>query len=135
MRKILLALLIVIILIAGCTGGCEMLNRTTYIEGTRVGYIVRFTQRGLFFKSYQGEVNMGGVMNSAMGGATPNTWNFSLDNQRRHNEDLDTLVAAINVFLGQGKPVKITYCAPFFSWPWRSSNRYLVQKVEAIPEK
>jgi hypothetical protein len=45
---------------------------------------------------------------------------------------VDSLVAVINVFLGEAKPVKISYYAPFFSWPWRSSNRYLVQKVAAI---
>jgi hypothetical protein len=133
--KIVVALLVVLILIAGCAGGCEMLNRTTYIKGSRVGYIVKFAERGLFWKSYQGEVNMGGVLNGSMGGVAPSVWNFSLDNQQRHGENLDSLVTAINAFLGQGKPVKITYCAPFFSWPWRSSSRYMVQSVEAIPSK
>jgi len=135
MMKIIIAVLIVLIMIAGCAGGCEMLNRTEYIKGSRVGFIVKFSQRGLFWKSYQGEVAMGGVLNSAMGGATPNTWNFSLDNQQRRGENVDSLVTVINAFLGEAKPVKISYYAPFFSWPWRSSSRFLVQKVESIPEK
>jgi hypothetical protein len=132
MRKILIALLVVILMIAGCAGGCEALNRITYIEGGRVGYIIKFAERGLFSKTYQGEVNMGGVLNSGMGSAAPNTWYFSLDNQRRRGEDLDSIAAVINIFLSNGHPVKISYYAPFFTWPWRSSNRYLVQKVDAI---
>ena len=133
MRKILIALLVVILLIAGCAGCGETLNRVTYIEGSRVGYIVKFAERGLFSKTYQGEVNMGGVLSSGMGGASPNTWYFSLDNQRRRGENLDSIAIAINTFLSNGHPVKISYYAPFFSWPWRSNNRYLVQKVEVVP--
>ena len=135
MKKLVIAIVIVLVIIAGCTGGCELLNRTEYIKGSRVGYIVKFSQRGLFWKSYQGEVTMGGVLNSAMGGATPNTWTFSLDNQARRGENVDSLVTMINTFLGEAKPVKISYYAPFFSWPWRSSCRFLLQKVESIPDK
>lgn len=133
MKKILIALIVLIVLIGGCAGGCELMNRTEYIQGSRVGYIVKFSQRGLFWKVYQGEVNMGGVLNSSMGGTTPNTWNFSLDNQRRRGENVDSLAGVINAFLGAGKAVKITYYAPFFSWPWRSSNRFMLQKVETVP--
>ena len=135
MRRTLVALLVLLLLIAGCGAGCEIMNRTTYIEGSRVGYIVKFAERGLLWKSYQGEVNMGGVLNGTMGGATLSTWNFSIDNQRRHNENVDSLVAVINRFLSEGKPVKITYTAPFYTWPWRSSNRYLVQSVDVVAGK
>jgi hypothetical protein len=135
MKKILMTLFVLIILIAGCAGCGEALNHTTYIEGSRVGYIVKFAERGLFSKTYQGEVNMGGILSAALGGGAPNTWNFSLDNQRRRGENLDSIAVMINVFLSTGQPVKISYYAPFFSWPWRSNNRYLVQKVEAIPRK
>ncbi|MBN2037948.1 MAG: hypothetical protein JW768_14500, partial [Chitinispirillaceae bacterium] len=82
MRKTLLVLLVVTLLIAGCAGCGEMLNRITYIDGSRVGYIVKFAERGLFSKTWQGEVNMGGVLNNGVGGGSPNTWYFSLDNQR-----------------------------------------------------
>lgn len=133
MRKILIALLVVILMIAGCAGCGEALNRVTYIEGSRVGYIVKFAELGLFSKTYQGEVNMGGVRSTSIGGMSPNTWYFSLDNQRRRGENLDSIAAAINTFLSNGHAVKISYYAPFFAWPWRSSNRYLVQKVDAIP--
>jgi hypothetical protein len=75
---------------------------------------------------------MGGILNSGMGGAAPNTWHFSLDNQRRRGENLDSIAAVVNAFLSTGQSVKISYYAPFFSWPWRSNNRYLAQKVEAI---
>lgn len=127
-------IVVVMVLIAGCTGGCELLNRTDYIHGSRVGFIFKFGQRGLFWKTYQGEVNMGGIQSSA-GSAIANVWFFSLDNQKRRGENIDALVDKINGYLGAGQAVKITYYAPFFSWPWRSSCRYLVQDVEPISGK
>jgi hypothetical protein len=133
MPKIIIALLITLCFIAGVAAGCEELNRIEYIQGSRVGYIVKFAKRGLFWKSYQGEVNMGGVQNTGIGGASPSVWNFSLDNQRRRGENIDSLVKVINVFLSTGQAVIFTYYAPFYSWPWRSNGRYLVQSVRAIP--
>jgi hypothetical protein len=132
MRKFIIAVGAVVIIVAGCAGCGEALNCITFIEGSRVGYVVKFAERGLFSKTYQGEVSMGSVLNGGMGGASPNTWYFSLDNQRRRGEDLESIVAAVNLFLSNGLPVKISYYAPFFTWPWRSSNRYLVQRVEAV---
>jgi hypothetical protein len=132
--KICYAIVAVFVLIAGCAGGCEMLNRTVYIKGSRVGFIFKFAQCGLFWKTYQGEVNMGGTQ-SSLGSSAPNIWYFSLDNQRRRGENIDSLAKAINGYLGAGQAVKITYYAPFFSWPWRSYGRYLVQNVEPISGK
>jgi len=101
MKKILITLIVLIVLVAGCAGGCEMLNRTEYIKGSRIGYITKFSQRGLFWKCYQGEVNMGGARDGAMGSSVANLWNFSLDNQRRRGENIDSLAGVINRFLLQ----------------------------------
>ena len=135
MPKIYIVIVVFIIIIAGFAAGCEKLNRIEYIQGSRVGYIIKFVKRGLFWKVYQGEVNMGGVQNNALGGGAPNIWDFSLDNQRRRGENIDSLARTIFSSLSAGQPVIITYHAPFFTWPWRSSGRYLVQKVEPVSIK
>lgn len=33
----------------------------TYSEGTRAGQLIKFSEKGVVFKTYEGELNMGGL--------------------------------------------------------------------------
>ena len=76
-------------------------------DGKRVGVLTKFSLKGLFIKSYEGELNMGGVRNNvnSKGERTvvANVWEFSCSNPQMA-EKLENLV---------GKEVIIKYHQSF----------------------
>jgi hypothetical protein len=61
MKKFLLiTLLLVVVGVAAYLLICNF----TYSEGSRTGYLIKFSRSGFVFKTYEGEMNLGG-MNTA----------------------------------------------------------------------
>jgi hypothetical protein len=56
-------------------------NGLSTSDGTRVGVLTKFSHKGLVYKSYEGELNMGGVRNSIDSegnrSVVANVWEFS----------------------------------------------------------
>lgn len=88
------------LLVTGCMTGCG----AGYSDGTRTGTITKFSRRGLVFKSYEGEMNLGGMKaaTDSKGTATmvPNVWAFHASGD---------MVAKIEAAQQTGAPVSITY--------------------------
>lgn len=93
-------------------------------EGRRVGVITKFSHKGLFIKSYEGELNMGGVRNetdSEMRTITvANTWKFSCSDPRIASQ-IEALI---------GKEVIIKYRQSFAGFERDTS--YDVVSVERV---
>lgn len=71
-----------------------------YSNGKRVGFITKFSQKGLVYKSWEGELNM-----TQTGMNTSNAFEFSIDND---NEPAG-LVARLDSALQYGYKVEVTY--------------------------
>jgi hypothetical protein len=56
----------------GCAGCGEH-----YSEGMRTGVLVKFSQKGVIWKSWEGQLNLGGVTQTDKG-AVPTVWEFSV---------------------------------------------------------
>ena len=54
-------LLIVLLLIVVGIAGYLLVCNYTYSEGSRTGYLVKFNVKGYVFKTYEGELNLGGM--------------------------------------------------------------------------
>lgn len=93
---------IIIAMLAGAVAGFAGES-----EGKRVGVLTKFSYKGLFIKSYEGELNMGGIRNYTDGngrrGTVANVWEFSCSNPDVAKQ-LDNLV---------GKEVSIKYLQSF----------------------
>ena len=76
-------------------------------DGKRVGVLTKFSNKGLFIKSYEGELNMGGVRNNVNSkgerSMVANVWEFSCSNPQMA-EKLENLI---------GKEVVIKYHQSF----------------------
>ncbi len=115
--------------------GCQSIgNNIEYSNGTRVGVINKFSHKGFIWKTYEGEMALEGIVST---GTTTgaNVWDFSLDDNREHGENIDKLAEEINRYLSEGKRVKMTYTEPWTTWPWRSGTDHLIQSVEPIENK
>lgn len=85
----------------------------TYSDGDRSGELIKFSHKGVIFKTYEGEISQG------ISGAK--IFSFSvLANDQEVIEQLKQL---------QGTYVKVTYVERYKTFPWWGDTAYFVTKV------
>ena len=104
-----------------------------YSEGERVGSVSKFSKKGIIFKTYEGELLLGGLKNSDKG-FVANTFEFSLDSEKQRGENLDQLIDSINFAMNNGHRVKIHYSQEIRNDlnSSRGDTEYYVTKVEIL---
>ena len=92
-----------------------------YSEGERAGMIVKLSQKGLIWKTWEGEatVYQGGV-------ATTYIWVFSIDNNDPNKQELLNKVQSA---FQSGQPVKLIYQQTIATPPWRGTSTYFVKDL------
>jgi hypothetical protein len=100
-----------------------------YSEGYRAGTMIKFSQKGYIFKTHEGELNLGMVLNDQPQ-HTPteinNIWRFSVAGGK------DSVIAVINDALLSGKRVKLHYHEKFYQLFWRGDTKYFVDDAEIV---
>lgn len=103
--ELLVVLVIAFIILGMVVGAIGKVVGTS--DGKRVGVLTKFSYKGLFIKSYEGELNMGGIRNRTDSdgnrSVVANVWQFSCSNPMVAKQ-LDDLV---------GKEVSIKYHQSF----------------------
>ncbi|MEQ8714025.1 MAG: hypothetical protein RIC80_13470 [Cyclobacteriaceae bacterium] len=100
-------------------------NFANFSSGFRAGVPIKVSKKGILFKTWEGELNVGGLANSAEG-AIPATWAFSIaadDEQVR--EKLEEAAT-------YGKRVKLKYNEKFVKFFWKGDTKYFVYEVEVL---
>jgi len=101
------------------------LSFANFSSGYRAGVPIKVSYKGVLFKTWEGELNVGGLTNSGQG-AIPTTWQFSIakgDEQVRVN---------IEEAIERGKRVKLNYKEKYVKFPWRGDTKYFVHEVEIL---
>lgn len=92
----------------------------TYSEGNRAGRLIKFSKQGFLFKTYEGEMNLGGVSNATNGNLMMNyMWDFSVVDK----EVADSLLKL------EGRDIRVHYKEKMATLPWRGDTKYVVDKV------
>lgn len=91
----------------------------TYSDGNRAGRLIKFSHKGYVFKTYEGELNLGGINTTNGGVLINNMWQFSVADQSVA-DSLATL---------EGKDVTLHYKEKIRSLPWRGESKYIVDKI------
>ncbi len=95
----------------------------TYSEGSRTGLLLKFSHKGYIFKTWEGQMNLGGI--SQQGGSIINNmWDFSVLEEEK--ETIDQL----NKY--EGKRIRLSYKEKYRHFPWQGETNYFVYKVEVI---
>ena len=91
----------------------------TYSEGTRTGYLMKLSKKGYVFKTYEGQLNLGGLQedNSSILG---NVWNFSLEDDAL-SEKLEQM---------EGKKVMLRYKEINQAMPWQGESNHFIYAIE-----
>ena len=122
-KKILGGFALVTLLLIGI--GCFMAFGT-YSSGYRAGTIMKVSTKGFVWKTYEGQLNMGGMAGSGGSDVASSVWQFSVD---KGNDDV---IKAIDEAVDSGGRVKLHYREKFYQFNWRGDTRYFVYEVEKI---
>jgi len=94
-----------------------------YSVGSRAGELIKISEKGVVFKTFEGQVSLGGLTMTGNGedANIGNVWEFSVTD-RAVFEKMDQL---------RGKKVILTYKEKYRTLPWRGDTKYLVTEVQA----
>ncbi len=96
------------------TGVFLFLYYVTYSEGVRSGELIKFSRKGVIFKTWEGEISQG------ISGAQ--IFRFSVLD--RDQEVIESLKAA------EGQYVKVNYEERFTTFAWWGETKYFITSVE-----
>ncbi len=94
----------------------------TYSDGNRAGRLIKFSHKGYVFKTYEGELNLGGINATNGGVMINNMWQFSVADK----SVADTLSKL------EGKDISLHYNEKISTLPWRGESKYIVDKVVEV---
>ncbi len=93
-----------------------------YSEGTRSGVLTKVSKKGYIFKTYEGDMNLGGI---AQGDGTlmpNNIFKFSVTQDSIYNK-LESL---------QGKKVVLTYKQVIHNFFWQGETDYFIYDAKVV---
>ena len=108
-----------VVIIAGMLSACD-----TYSEGDRVGVVTKLSRKGVFCKTYEATMLVGGVTNDDKGNVIPQTWDFTVARE----DVLDKVKKAQEA----GKRVKIAYRQEILLTTCSSDSGYFAEDIQVI---
>ncbi len=92
----------------------------TYSEGSRTGYLMKLSRKGYVFKTYEGQLNLGGFQESDNSSIIGAIWDFSLGKE--------ALVQKMEEL--EGKKVLLRYKEINKAMPWQGDTNYFIYAIE-----
>ncbi len=98
----------------------------TYSTGDRAGKVMKISEKGMIFKTYEGQINMEGFGAVRSENIFSQTFEFSVEGDR--NDIIETLQKAMS----DGKRVNIHYIERYWKIPWRGDSKYFVREAKIL---
>lgn len=117
MKKFVTITTIILVLLLGFLGWWFYYK--TYSDGSRSGLLQKFSHRGDFFKTYEGELVLSSVQSTAGTGLASEKFIFSVADSR----------VADSLKKYEGSYVKLFYKEKRRTLPWRGDSRYIVDSI------
>lgn len=122
--KVVKIVLISLLIIA--VGVFSFLYWATYEDGVMAGKVLRVSQKGMLFKTYEGKINLETF--GALKGTSPiaESFDFSV-----YKSDTDLIKELQQVSLS-GERVNLYFEKHYMTFPWRGDTKYFVTRVERL---
>lgn len=118
-RVLLFALVLGVLILAVYTG---FNYAWTYSDGTRSGILIKVSKKGYVFKTYEGQLNAGGLQANQQGQVIGNLWEFSVTS--------DEVYQKLQSY--EGKQVILHYEQYRKAFPWQGKTTYFVDEVKPV---
>jgi hypothetical protein len=95
-----------------------------YESGVMAGKVLRITEKGILFKTYEGKLNLESF--GALKGASPiaETFDFSV------TSDQTEVIGELQEVALSGERVNLHFIKRYVRFPWRGDTKYFIEKVE-----
>ena len=111
-----------ILLIVGFFGSYFLFG--TYSKGKRAGQLMKLSEKGFIFKTWEGQLNVGGLQDADGSGTSSTIWSYSVKDEK--------VVEQIYALMEDGSRARLTYEEKFFTLPWWGDTHHFITKVEAV---
>lgn len=125
---VLTILAILFSLVLGGRGGCMIGCNDSYSEGERVGVVSKFSNKGWQYKTWEGELVLGGLTSGAKGQLEANVWQFTVPEEDEESRKV------IQEAQRSQRPVVIRYKEWMIRPGCQTDSGYMVQSVEFVKE-
>lgn len=98
----------------------------TYEEGVMAGKVLRVTQKGVVFKTYEGKLNLETF--GALKGASPIAESFDFSVEKNQTD----VIKQLEEVSLSGERVNLHFVKRFMRFFWRGDTKYFVIKVERL---
>jgi hypothetical protein len=95
-----------------------------YERGVMAGKVLRITEKGMVFKTYEGKLNLDSF--GALKGASPvaETFDFSVES------DQTEVIKQLEKVSLSGERVNLHFVKRYAIFPWRGDTKYFIESVE-----
>jgi hypothetical protein len=121
-KRILISIILVAVLIAG--GATWFLYTASYSEGTRSGRLIKLSRKGFIFKTWEGQLDVGGLQSGAAGEGLTSLWDFSVDSGQ--------VMVLSELEKSSGRNVKLHYEERYYRFFWKGDTRHFIVRVELL---
>ena len=98
----------------------------TYEEGVMAGKVLRVSEKGMLFKTYEGKINLETF--GALRGASPIAESFDFSVYKSEK----TLIEELRKVSLSGERVNLYFEKHYLTFPWRGDTKYFVTRVERL---
>ena len=98
----------------------------TYEEGVMAGKVLRVSQKGMLFKTYEGKINLETF--GALKGTSPIAESFDFSVYKSEKE----LIQELQRVSLSGERVNLYFVKHYMTFPWRGDTKYFVTRVERL---
>jgi len=122
-------LIFFLILVGGGALSFSYLYYGSYSEGTRKGYLMKLSKKGYVFKTWEGQLDIGGLSAGGAAGNVPTSvWEFSIDD---HQQDV-ILELQKELESNERNQVQLTYEEKLVKFSWRGDTQYFITGVKRL---
>jgi hypothetical protein len=123
--KKVMRIIIIVVLLGGLIT-FSFLYWGTYEDGVMAGKILRISQKGVMFKTYEGKINLETF--GALKGTSPiaESFDFSVE---KSDKDLINELQAVAL---SGERVNLYFVKRYALFPWRGDTKYFATRIERL---
>jgi hypothetical protein len=123
-KKVIRVIIILVILAGVIT--FSFLYWGTYEDGVMAGKILRISEKGVMFKTYEGKINLETF--GALKGTSPiaESFDFSVE---KSDKDLIQELQAVAL---SGERVNLYFVKRYALFPWRGDTKYFATRIERL---
>jgi hypothetical protein len=115
----------IILLIVAIVVFC-FLSWANHEEGVMAGKVLRVSEKGMMFKTYEGKINLETF--GALKGTSPIAESFDFSIYKSETD----LIKELETVSLSGERVNLYFVKHYMTFPWRGDTKYFVTRVERL---